>query len=140
MTDSPLDRYASAFETLTPDSLPALTALFAPDGRFVDPFHDARGRDAIADVFARMFASVAEPRFAVSHRVVAGSVGYLKWRFTGVVRGRALDIVGLSEVTFDADGLATSHVDYWDAAANVYERVPVLGAVLRWLRGRIAGG
>ncbi len=140
MTDHPLDRYASAFETLKPDSLPALMALFAPDGRFVDPFNDARGRPAIEAVFRHMFASVAGPRFEVLHSVVDGPVGYLKWRFTGEVRGRAVDIRGLSEVTFDAAGLVTSHVDYWDAATNVYERVPVLGWVLRRLRRRIAGG
>jgi hypothetical protein len=50
----------------------------------------------------------------------------------------ALAIEGVSEVRFDAAELVVEHVDYWDPAAAVYERLPLLGGVLRGLRRRLA--
>jgi hypothetical protein len=28
------------------------------------------------------------------------------------------------------------HRDYWDAAEELYEKLPVLGSVMRWLKAR----
>jgi hypothetical protein len=30
----------------------------------------------------------------------------------------------------------SEHRDYWDAAEELYEQIPVLGAVMRWLKRR----
>ena len=32
------------------------------------------------------------------------------------------------------DGRVRWHRDYWDAAGELYEKLPVIGAVMRWLR------
>jgi hypothetical protein len=37
---------------------------------------------------------------------------------------------------FDAQGLITLHRDYWDAAEELYEKLPVLGGLMRWLKKR----
>ena len=37
----------AAFETLTPQTLPALAALYAEEARFRDPFNNVQGRAAI---------------------------------------------------------------------------------------------
>jgi steroid delta-isomerase len=31
-----------------------------------------------------------------------------------------------------------SHRDYWDAAGELYEQLPVIGSLMRWLKRRIA--
>ncbi|MGA0584669.1 MAG: nuclear transport factor 2 family protein, partial [Castellaniella sp.] len=31
-------------------------------------------------------------------------------------------------------GLVSFHRDYWDAAEELYEKLPVLGRLMRWLR------
>ena len=41
--------------------------------------------------------------------------------------------VGMSHVRFDRDGRVTFHQDYWDTSV-VYEKVPVMGSVIRWIR------
>jgi hypothetical protein len=38
----------------------------------------------------------------------------------------------------DAQGLIVLHRDYWDAAEELYEKLPVVGALMRWLRRRAA--
>jgi steroid delta-isomerase len=136
--DAALARYAAYFDVLNRERLLDMDALFAPDARFRDPFNDVRGIAAIRSVFAHMYETIERPRFAVLHRATAGDTGYLKWRFTGAVRGRDLDFVGLSEVRFNPQGLVTEHLDYWDSGTLVYGRVPLLGALVRAIRRRIS--
>lgn len=134
---SPLDRYAQFWESLTPESLPSLAALADPDIRFKDPFNDVRGIDRTIAVMGLMFQHGA-PRFVVIDRAMGQSDrGYLRWRCTiAPERGAPTVLEGMSEVRFDAAGRAIEHIDHWDAAEQLYERVPVLGAVLRRIKRR----
>ena len=43
-------------------------------------------------------------------------------------------IHGGTLVHFDAQGRVTLHRDYWDTAEELYEKLPVLGRLMRWLR------
>jgi steroid delta-isomerase len=134
-----LDAYVRFYETLTPGTIGALQALVTPDVEFRDPFNDVKGVEAYARVLTKMFQDLDAPKFEVRHAVLDGAVGYLKWRlvFRGK-RGRERSIVGMSELRFDESGRVARHTDYWDSASQFYERVPILGFVLRLIRRRIA--
>ena len=45
---------------------------------------------------------------------------------------------GASHLVLDPQGLIVLHRDYWDAAEELYEKLPVVGALMRWLRRRAA--
>ncbi|MFW6322186.1 MAG: hypothetical protein ACOC02_01025, partial [Guyparkeria sp.] len=49
-----------------------------------------------------------------------------------------VSIEGMSELVLGADGLVVEHVDYWDPAGQLYERVPLLGWLMRRIRHRLA--
>jgi steroid delta-isomerase len=140
--DVRLARLAAFYTTLTPASLGTLGSLYAPGGRFVDPFNDVTGIAAIRRIFEHMFASLDDPRFEVLEAVGEGAVAYLSWNFRFRRRGSAQDhcIHGVTRLCFDADGLVLLHHDHWDPARQVYEGLPVLGALLRWLRRRLSAG
>jgi steroid delta-isomerase len=141
-TAAALARYAEAFERLTPESLPGLRDICRADVAFVDPFNEIQGIDGFIAVFEHMYETTEEPRFHVLDQAVgrAVGVGYLKWRMTGRAKGRSfvIDIVGMSEVVFDEAGLVARHVDHWDAASQLYARLPLVGPVIRWLGRRFA--
>jgi len=40
---------------------------------------------------------------------------------------------GMSDVHFAPDGRVADHQDHWDAAAQFYGRLPLVGPLLRWL-------
>jgi hypothetical protein len=44
----------------------------------------------------------------------------------------------MSELRFAADGRVREHIDHWDAAAQVYERLPLIGGLMRLIRRRFA--
>lgn len=137
-TDELLRPLVHAFESLTPGSVDALAALYAADARFRDPFNDVRGREAIARIFHHMYSQVDAPRFEVLSAMRQGDAAWLEWVMHFELRGRPQSIAGASRLRFDRDGQVADHRDYWDAAQELYEKLPLLGGLMRWLRRRLA--
>ena len=133
-------RIATLFEQLTPDSVPQLLQLYAADARFKDPFNDVRGLSEIARIFSHMYVALDQPHFVVTNRLVDGEQAFLVWEFR--FRFKRFDtqtwqtVHGSTHLQFNAQGLITLHRDYWDAAEELYEKLPVLGALMRWLKQR----
>jgi steroid Delta-isomerase len=128
------------YETLQPTSVGRIRALYSPEAFFKDPFNEVRGHAAIEHIFAHMFEQVASPRFQVESAACEGDSAFLGWtmRYTQRGRpGREGEIRGCSALRFDPQGRVAWHRDYWDAAEELYEKVPVLGALMRALRRRL---
>lgn len=136
-----IHRAIQVFESLTEQSLDQLAALYAPDAHFVDPFNSVQGAGAIAEVFRHMFATLENPRFIVTGSVNQGDQCFLLWdfrfRFRRFRRHVDQSVPGTSHLRFDHQGRICYHHDYWDAAHGLYETMPVLGGLMRWLRGRV---
>lgn len=133
-----IDRYVAFFEGLEPKTLSALSDVFVESARFTDPFNDARGYEAIRAVFDDMFDRCDEPRFHVAERICQDDICYLRWTFVFGAAGRQRTVEGVSRVRFAADGRAEEHTDYWDPAKQLYESVPVLGTLLKFLRNKLS--
>lgn len=135
-----VEAVAALYARLSPDDLPRLGQWYADDVRFVDPFNDLLGIAALRRVFEHMFATLDEPKFVVLEIVAEGDRAWLTWDFHFRRRGRrqAWRIHGATRLRFAADGRVAEHIDYWDAAAGLYEKLPLLGAVLRALKRRLA--
>lgn len=138
--DDRLRTLISAFETLTPATVDSLAALYADDARFRDPFNDVRGRAAVARIFSHMYSQVDAPRFEVTSSQCVADTAWLEWVMHFEMRGRPQAIVGATRLLFDTQGRVTDHRDYWDAAQELYEKLPLIGSVLRAIRRRLAAG
>ncbi len=126
------------FEQLSPESLTKIESVYAKHARFVDPFNDLQGIESVRKVYAHMFESLDNPRFLVTRIASTGPLGFMTWTFSFSCRGRAQSIEGCTQFELDAEDLITLHLDYWDAAKQVYEQIPVLGSVLRMLRRKLS--
>ena len=135
---SPARRLARFYETLTPAALDGLDQLYAPDARFKDPFNEVVGIAAIRRIFAHMFATTEAPRFEVTDCIEQGGQAMLGWTFRFALRGRALTVRGVTHLRFDAEGRVTLHRDYWDAAEELYEKLPVVGGLMRLIKRRLS--
>lgn len=131
---------AAYFQALAPGTLAQLGSVYADDARFIDPFNDVTGLPGIRAVFEHMFATLDAPRFEVIESVTEGDQCVLTWNFAFRAKGqgKVRVIHGASHLRFAADGRIARHRDYWDPAREVYEGVPVLGTVMRWLRRRLS--
>lgn len=129
------------FEHLQPDSLSLLETFYTPQARFKDPFNQIQGHDSIRAVFEHMFRTLHSPRFVVCEAVVQGDDAFLVWDFLFRWRSGSepeVCIRGATHLKFASDGRVSLHRDYWDAAEELYEKLPVLGNFMRWLKRRVA--
>ena len=128
------------FETLTPASVSDLGVLYDAQARFKDPFNEVQGVDAIQAIFAHMFVALSAPRFVVTGQVLQGRACFLTWEFHFSFKAfkpeRGQVIRGASQLLFSEQGLITLHRDYWDAAEELYEKLPFVGSLMRWLKKR----
>ncbi|WP_018152736.1 nuclear transport factor 2 family protein [Leeia oryzae] len=134
----PLDALLQWFTRLTPESLDQLTAWYAPDARFKDPFNEVTGTTHIHAIFAHMFVATDNPRFVIHDTLAEGSQAFVTWTFHFGLRGKAYVVQGATHFRFGDDGRITEHRDYWDAAEELLQKLPLVGAPIRWLRRRLA--
>ncbi|MCM8594184.1 nuclear transport factor 2 family protein [Accumulibacter sp.] len=138
-----VDALVDFYENLRPETVAGIDDHYAVDAVFKDPFNEVCGRPAIRRVFAHLFTQVGEPRFVVVDRVVDERGALLIWEMyyrssTKTPRNPTEVIRGASHLRFDAEGRVTWHRDYWDAAEELYARLPVIGWLMRALRRALA--
>ncbi len=132
--------YADFFETVTEETpIEAYRELFDESVYFEDPFQKVTGLRKVYGIFQHMFKTLHHPRFIVDEIVCDNRCAYLRWTFS--YQRSSKDTIekftGVSRVQFLETGKVLSHIDYWDAAENIYEKVPLLGSVLRLIKQRI---
>jgi steroid Delta-isomerase len=136
-SDARVTRIIMQFETLSPSDLKHLDRIYHPQVQFKDPFNEVQGVKAVQAVFQHMFNTLHEPRFVVQQALVQGNACFLTWDFLFRFqrsRDTPQTIHGASHLKLDAQGLITWHRDYWDAAEELYEKLPLLGGLMRWIK------
>ena len=132
------NRITTWFETLTPQTLSQIDSIYSVDARFRDPFNNIVGLPGITKVYQHMFDTLQNPHFIVTQKLVQGQQAFLAWEFHFRLQrwrpGIDQCINGTTLLFFDAQGRVSQHRDYWDTAEELYEKLPLLGALMRWLR------
>ena len=136
-----LDALCVYFERLSAHSLNELDLYYAPDAWFKDPFHEVTGVDAIRAILRHTFDKLPGARFRVTRRF-SGEEGHavILWEmdFAMPITHQATTISGATHLTFDTNNKVTRHRDYWDAAEELYSRLPVLKWLMRALARQAA--
>ena len=139
-SDVSVKRLVQFFEQLQPQDLQRLSEMYAPDARFKDPFNDVQGLGAIERIFVHMFDTLHAPHFKVTGEIAQEHQCFLTWKFR--FRFKRYNptlwqtIEGGTHLVFNSAGLVTLHRDYWDAAEELYEKLPLVGGLMRWLKRR----
>jgi len=136
-------RVVQFYETLSPQGVALIKDFYCVDALFKDPFNEVQGVDAVAAIFSHMFDALIQPRFVITQQVQQGAHCFVTWDFLFVMRKFEPNITqtirGASHLVFRLeDGVwrVAVHQDYWDAAEELYEKLPIVGALMRWLKKR----
>jgi len=137
--DEAFKNYKTFLTSLTVDEIKRLSNFVRDDVKFKDPFHDTIGCEAMMAIFQRLFSSVENIEFTVSDHAIQQQTIYFTWQLVGDLSAKPWVVEGVTRLKFDDSGKVAEHVEYWDAATQFYDRLPIIGALLRYLRRRIAG-
>lgn len=137
-TEVILKQLVPFYEALTPQSIDGFDAFYAEDAKFRDPFNQVDNLEAIKKIFRHMFVQVNDPAFSVRKAIVGEGDAIIFWAFHFRFRGLGCKttqcLEGVSHLAFAPDGKVTLHRDYWDAAEELYSRLPVVGTLMRGLQ------
>lgn len=116
-----------------------VAGLYAPEAYLNDNLVALEGAPAIADYFAATLARVSSVRVDLLGMAHAGPDYFVRWQMTiespQLGDGRPLKSYGMTHFRFDGTGRVLLHRDFWDAGTGLYEHLPVVGSILRRVRG-----
>lgn len=122
-------------------TIAGLDAIYTQDVEFRDPVHSLRGLLAVKAYLRRMAANMTHYHIRYLDELVGSDSAWLSWeldlahpRLNG---GKPFTVRGSTQLRFTCK--VYYHEDHYDLGALVYERVPLLGAMTRWLKHRMAG-
>ncbi|WP_119395539.1 nuclear transport factor 2 family protein [Salinibius halmophilus] len=138
-----VDKLQAVYKQLNRDTINTALLAQAYDANvvFEDPFHRVHGIEALTEDFRGLYKNVTSIDFDYRSSVEFDEHGYIEWDMTFVhpriKGGQAVIVNGITKVKI-ANGLIIEHRDYFDGGQMLYENVPVIGAGVRWLKGRLA--
>ena len=116
--------------------------IYATDVYFRDPFKEIHSEAKFETYLLRGSSAVAA--FSMEWLDVSESHGdyYFRWVMSVTLKrdgknARPNLTTGISHVRFGPDGKVIFHQDYFDAAAFLYEKIPVLGSEIRFIKKRL---
>ena len=134
-----IERFKAYFKVLHEADLGQLREIYADQVLFKDPVHEIRGLVELEEYFVTMCEDLSDCRFEYLDELVTERAAYVKWmmHFKHPRLGnRLISVRGVSHLKF-GDKIEY-HEDFYDMGAMLYEQLPLLGNVTRWLRTRLA--
>lgn len=132
-----LENFRALFNELDKGNLNKLSRVYSENIRFQDPLGTVHGLDELTRYFAGAYANVIACRFEFGDAVVQGGVAALPWvmhlRHKRIRKGREVQVQGMSHLEI-RDGMVCYHRDYFDAGEMLYENLPVVGGLIRWIK------
>ena len=140
MRSEPLHHLVHFWQTLTPEKVAALGEMYTEDAYFRDPFNEVTGLKAIQHIFGDMYVRLDEPVFTIIETIEQDHGAMLIWDFDFRIKPLKPELTrrihGAAHIRFAADVRVHSHPDYWDAAGELYEQLPLVGGLMRFLKKR----
>lgn len=141
LSDSTVDRFMTLFNESRPDIERLMDECYSPRVLFRDPLVECRGTEALARYLEGAYANVTHCEFSYGEPARNRFQVLLPWTMTlehrRLSRGAPILVDGVSVLQGDADAIEY-HRDYYDAGQLIYENIPALGSIIRWIRRQAA--
>lgn len=136
-----IDTIKALYEDFSSVDLKSLSALYAQDAKFSDPIHALQGVSAINQYFEASRCGLKHCHFEFTLCLQESNHISLEWvmhfSHQRLKNGNTISIPGCSMITLNKNGLISSHRDYYDLGAMLYEHVGLLGTVVRFIKAKV---
>lgn len=129
------------FEKLSKENMSLVDDFYHPQVDFTDPIGSIKGSDKIKAYYANMYKNVNSINFKFTNFYESENTVVAVWTMTLETKqlngGSPFSVDGNSVITFNDKGQAITHRDYFDMGAFIYERLPVVGFVIKKIKHRL---
>ena len=135
------ERFNDFYQTLDLGSLQGLGQLYDSEVTFADPVAVHQGLGALDAYFRKLLRGCEHCSFKIRNQRFDESQAFVNWTMTfrspRLNGGASIDVDGSSVLAIRDNRIAYQR-DYYDMGAMVYEQLPLLGPLIRYIRGRMA--
>lgn len=121
----------------------SLAVIYAQDIIFIDPIRESHGLNALNLYFNELFTNVEKVDFLMIDVINSANQASVFWELTlknkRLNASKSFTIEGMSQLKFNPDGKVFYHHDYFDVGAMIYERLPFLGRIIRYVKSKVKG-
>ncbi|MFT5578288.1 MAG: hypothetical protein ACI9WS_001041 [Paraglaciecola psychrophila] len=133
-----IKEFKDYYKVLHNSDLSQLRNIYSSDVLFKDPVHEICGLVELEDYFTSMCDDLTDCRFEYLDELVSDHSAYIKWIMHfkhPKLRNRLVSVRGVSHIKIGEK--IELQEDFYDMGAMLYEQLPLLGNVTRWLRQRL---
>lgn len=132
-----LINFVENYQKLSTDNLNLLELIYHEDVIFIDPLHHLTGFDNLQAYFKRLYKNLLQCEFTISDVIYYGDTAAIYWsmvyKHPKLNGGEAVTVLGNSHIK-GLDEKVKYHRDYLDVGVMLYEQLPVIGKVIKWLK------
>ncbi len=136
-----LTRFIEMYQVLDNSNLALLEQVYHRQVVFEDPMHKVTGLSALESYFANLYQNLSYCHFTIEKVIASEQQAALYWLMSfahpKLNGGQKIEVKGNSLLQCQEDKVVY-HRDYFDAGTMLYEQIPLLGRVIRYVKSRLA--
>ncbi len=140
MSDSALHRFVSVYQSLGKDNLQSLREIYSDSVVFKDNLHELQGIDALLNYFESQYRNLNHCQFDVQEAHQQNESAWVIWHMDYSHRqikgGQTIHVHGASHLR--CSNKVYFHRDYMDMGEALYEHLPLVGRMTRWIKRNAA--
>jgi len=132
-----VQQFVNYFENLDPNSIDGLDSFYAVNVHFQDPVHEISGLDSLKAYFNKLNKNLNAGSFSFVSVDTVTNKCFLQWEMTLSLKKprKTVRVNGISVLTFEDK--ITIHRDYFDLGEMIYEHIPLVGGLVRFIKKKI---
>lgn len=136
-----LEKFVDIYQKLNTDNLTLLSSIYHDDITFMDPVHKVEGLVDLHKYFEGLYTNLSHCDFVIHDVIFNDKHAAIYWEMTykhaKLNRGEEVAVSGTSRITGVNDKVIF-HRDYLDLGVMLYEQLPVIGRVIKWIKTKAA--
>lgn len=136
-----LVNFIDNYSQLSTDNLALLENIYHKDVTFIDPLHEVKGFENLQVYFYGLYESLTSCFFTIEHIFEKNNEAAVYWTMSyqhpKLNSGKVITVQGHSHIKGEHEKVIY-HRDYLDAGAMLYEHIPLIGRIIKWIKVRAA--
>lgn len=136
-----LNNFVDIYQKLSTNNLDLLKNVYHEDVTFIDPIHQIQGFNNVFQYFQDLYRNVSTCNFTITNVIVEHEQAAIYWEMTylhhKLNQGKLITVHGSTHIK-GQDDKVIYHRDFLDLGAMIYEQMPFLGKLIKWIKIKVA--
>lgn len=134
-----IDSFQQVYKELNSGNIESVNMIYDDNVTFIDPFHEIRGLKTLREYFNELYKNVISCEFSFGEVYMKHNSAMIIWNMVvkhrTLSRNKPIEVSGSTQIRFDDK--IYFHRDYFDAGQMVYESVPLVGPVIKYIKQKV---